>query len=75
MVKVNDGGIAEGRVRVGDVVVLVDRQQRVGPVGMRVGLRVGQQQVRLGQVVHVESRDVGENLGDIVMSLGKKFGC
>ena len=59
----------------GDVVVLVDGQQRVGPVGVRVGLRVGKQQVRLGQVVHVEARDVGEDLGDVVMRLGKKSWC
>ena len=60
----NDGRIVEGRVRVGHVVVLVDGQQRVGPVGVRVGLRVGEQQVRLRQVVHVEAGDVGEHLGD-----------
>ena len=66
MVKVNDGRIAERRVGVGHVVVLVDGEQRVGPVGVRVGLRVGEQQVRLSQVVHVEARDVDQDLGDIM---------
>ena len=55
MVEVDDGCVVEGRVGVWEVVAVVDGEERVGAVGVRVRLRVGQQQVRLRQVVHVQA--------------------
>ena len=56
----------------GHVVALVDRQQGVRPVGVRVRLRVGQQQVRLRQVIHVEARNVGEDVRNVGRGKGRR---
>ena len=55
IVHVDDGVIAEGRMRVGLVITRVDRQQRVRAVGMGVGLGISQEQVSLGQQFRAET--------------------
>ncbi len=58
--QVNDRRVRKGRVRVRQVVSRVNGQQRVRPVGVGVGARIGQKQVRLAQQVRLQTGNGGE---------------
>jgi hypothetical protein len=49
---------------VGRVVPRVDWQQRVGTVGMSVGLGIGKEKVGLGEMSGIESRNPCEDVGN-----------
>ncbi len=70
--QIDDRGVGEGWVRVRPIVARVDGQERVGPVRVGVGARVGQKQVGLRQQVRLQAGDAGQDGGQVASRWRRK---